>query len=105
MAEKEKVVRKYYNAKNGKTYQFKEKHLGARWRFPGNSKAFTSENAIENAEAMERLIKSNDKKIEEVAGENTASIKANDSTKSTAKKTEKESKKEDASEEATSNKK
>lgn len=67
MSQEKEIVRQTYEAKNGKTYCFKKKHLGARFRFPGNSKAYTTVNCITDAGAMERLIKSNDKKLEIVS--------------------------------------
>lgn len=65
MAAEKKDTRLTYKAKNGKVYRFKEKHLKTRFRFPGNSKAYTAD-AITDPYCMERLIKTNSPKLEVV---------------------------------------
>jgi hypothetical protein len=62
-----KVERKTYEAQDGKTYAFKAKNLNCRFVFGGKTKVWTADTAIESPEAMERLIASNDKKLEVVA--------------------------------------
>jgi hypothetical protein len=81
----DKKERQTYLAQDGKTYAFKEKNTNCRFVFGGTPKVWTAETAIKSPEAMERLIKSNDKKIEvvKVASKATAKPKAKASTEKT----------------------
>lgn len=74
MPEEKKETRPTYIAQNGKVYRFKEKHLKTRFRFPGNSKAYTAD-SITDVACMERLIKSNSPKIETLKTEKKSSAK------------------------------